>query len=76
MPREDLITNVLKKRGLIDLEKCYPYSGLRDENCHLCVDVCPLNVQEHPDLYMTFMKERKKVCHKTPKGAPKVLGVF
>ena len=56
------------KRWLIDLEKCYPYSRLRDEYCHLCVDVCPYNVKSHPDTYRKFMKERKKIGYKTPKS--------
>lgn len=56
------------KRWLIDLEKCYPYSRLRDEYCHLCVDVCPYNVKSHPDTYRKFMKERKKSGYKTPKS--------
>jgi formate hydrogenlyase subunit 6/NADH:ubiquinone oxidoreductase subunit I len=56
------------KRWLIDLEKCYPYSRLRDEYCHLCVDVCPYNVKSHPGTYKAFMKERKQVGYKTPKS--------
>src|SRR6266542_207563 len=53
---------------MIDLEKCYPYSRLRDEYCHLCVDVCPYNVRSHPETYKAFMKERKQVGYKTPKS--------
>lgn len=75
IPKEYVMTHGLK-RWLIDLEKCYPYSRRRDEYCHLCVDVCPFNVREHPDTYKTFMKERKRVGYKTPKVAPKVLEVF
>jgi epoxyqueuosine reductase QueG len=66
IPKEHVITHGIK-RWLIDLEKCYPYSRLRDEYCHLCVDVCPYNVKSHPETYKSFMKERKQVGYKTPK---------
>jgi formate hydrogenlyase subunit 6/NADH:ubiquinone oxidoreductase subunit I len=55
-------------RWRIDLEKCYPYSRLRDEYCHLCVDVCPYSVKSHPETYKAFMKQRKQVGYKTPKS--------
>lgn len=67
IPRDSVITRGIK-RWLIDLEKCYPYSRLREEYCHLCVDVCPYNVKSHPDTYKSFMKERKRVGYKTPKS--------
>lgn len=67
IPQDPVITHGIK-RWLIDLEKCYPYSRLRDEYCHLCVDVCPYNVKSHPATYKTFMKERKQVGYKTPKS--------
>lgn len=67
IPQEPVLTRGVK-RWLIDLEKCYPYSRLRDEYCHLCVDVCPYNVKSHPDTYKSFMKERKQVGYKTPKS--------
>lgn len=66
IPKEHVITHGIK-RWLIDLEKCYPYSRLRDEYCHLCVDVCPYNVKSHPETYKRFMKGRKQVGYKTPK---------
>lgn len=65
---QDYVTTHGIKRWLIDLEKCYPYSRLRDEYCHLCVDVCPYNVKSHPETYKTLMKERKKIGYKTPKA--------
>jgi ferredoxin len=65
IPKEHVMTHGIK-RWLIDLEKCYPYSRLRDEYCHLCVDVCPYNVKSHPKTYKSFMKERKQVGYKTP----------
>ncbi len=67
IPDDHVITHGIK-RWLIDLEKCYPYSRLRDEYCHLCVDVCPYNVKSHPDTYRHFMKERKRIGYKTPKS--------
>jgi epoxyqueuosine reductase QueG len=67
IPKEHVVTHGIK-RWLIDLEKCYPYSRLRDEYCHLCVDVCPYNVKSHPETYKAFMKERKQVGYKTPKS--------
>jgi ferredoxin len=66
IPQDYVVTHGIK-RWLIDLEKCYPYSRLRDEYCHLCVDVCPYNVKSHPETYRAFMKQRKQVGYKTPK---------
>ena len=66
IPEDHVVTEGIK-RWLIDLEKCYPYSRLRDEYCHLCVDVCPYNVRGHRTTFKTFMKERKRVGYKTPK---------
>jgi ferredoxin len=66
IPQDYVMTHGIK-RWLIDLEKCYPYSRLREEYCHLCVDVCPYNVKSHAETYKSFMKERKQVGYKTPK---------
>jgi ferredoxin len=66
IPQDYVLTRGMK-RWLIDLERCYPYSRLRDEYCHLCVDVCPYNVKSHPETYRAFMKQRKQVGYKTPK---------
>lgn len=66
IPEEYVITDGIK-RWLTDLEKCYPYSRLRDEYCHLCVDVCPFNAPNHRETYKAFMKERKHQGTKTPK---------
>jgi epoxyqueuosine reductase len=65
IPKEPAITNGIK-RWLIDLEKCYPFSRLRDQYCHLCVDVCPYNVRSRRKTYKRFMKHRKQVGYKTP----------
>jgi ferredoxin len=56
------------KRWLIDLEKCYPDSRLRDEYSHLCVDVCPYNFKSHPESYRKFMQARKTIGYQTPKS--------
>jgi len=65
IPQDHVVTHGIK-RWLIDLEKCYPYSRLRDEYCHLCVDVCPYIVQSHPETYKAFMKRRRQVGYKAP----------
>jgi len=67
IPKDPVMTDGIR-RWLIDLEKCYPYSRLRDEYCHLCVDVCPYNVKHHTETYKKFMKERKRIGYKTPKS--------
>jgi epoxyqueuosine reductase len=66
IPQDYVMTHGVK-RWLIDLENCYPYSRLRNEYCHLCVDVCPYIVKSHPETYRAFMKERRLVGYKTPK---------
>lgn len=55
------------KRWITDVEKCYPYSRLRKEYCHLCVDVCAYNAPLHKETYKIFMRARKKEGYKTPK---------
>jgi epoxyqueuosine reductase len=67
IPQDYVITRGIK-RWLIDLEKCYPYSRLREEYCHLCVDVCPYNFKSHAKTYRVLMKQRKQVGYKTPKN--------
>ena len=66
---DDYVVSDGVKRWLTDVEKCYPYSRLRKEYCHLCVDVCPYNAPNHREDYMTFMKGRKAEGYKTPKMA-------
>ena len=63
----DFIVDMGAKRWLTDVAKCYPYSRLRKEYCHLCVDVCPYNVPHNRDDYRAFMSDRKKYGYKTPK---------
>jgi len=61
------------KRWIVDTAKCYPYSRLRAEYCHLCVDVCPYIHKEngntdYRNTYKQFMRARKQAGYKTPKG--------
>lgn len=67
IPHEYVLTDGIK-RWLTDLEKCYPYSRLRPEYCHLCVDVCPFNAQPYPQMYKTFMKRQRQLGYGTPKS--------
>ncbi len=59
------------KRWLTDVAKCYEYSRLREQYCHICVDVCPyVHMANHDpvkkDLYKQYMRKRKTVGYKTP----------
>jgi len=63
-PAADYIVTNGTKRWLVDTEKCYPYSRLRDEYCHLCVDVCPYVHKENRDpekkrLYRLFVERHR-----------------
>jgi epoxyqueuosine reductase len=48
-PASDHIVTGGVRRWLVDTEKCYPYSRLREEYCHICVDVCPYVHKENRD---------------------------
>jgi epoxyqueuosine reductase QueG len=68
---EDFIVTEGYRRWLVDTEKCYTASRLRDEYCHICVDVCPYVHKENGDralmlLYKQFMGKRKRAGWKTP----------
>lgn len=72
---EDHVVTDGYKRWLIDIPKCYEASRLRDEYCHICVDVCPYVHRENTDpdrrtarqgLYKTFMGKRKTAGWRTP----------
>jgi len=59
------------KRWVTDVAKCYPYSRLRAEYCHICVDVCPYVHKENGDpvlkqTYKRYMRKRKKAGYKAP----------
>ncbi len=66
---DDYVVDMGVKRWLTDVARCYPYSRLRAEYCHLCVDTCPFNAPNHPADYRAFMTDRKKYGYKTPKMA-------
>jgi ferredoxin len=59
------------KRWLTDIEKCYQASRLREEYCHICVDVCPYVHKETGDpaklsLFKAFMAKRRRAGYRTP----------
>ncbi len=61
------------KRWLVDIEKCYGFSRLRTEYCHLCVDVCPYIHKHNGDgekrrVYKEFVTGRKATGFNRPKG--------
>lgn len=74
---QDFIITDGIKRWLIDNEKCYPFSRLRNEYCHLCVDVCPYIHKENGDperkmLYKMFVAQRKPEGFSAPKREAEV----
>lgn len=71
--REPIETAGLR-RWRIDIAKCYPYSRLRPEYCHICVDVCPYIHKENGNaayrgVYKQYMKARREAGYRTPKQA-------
>jgi ferredoxin len=63
------------RRWLTDVGKCYVYSRLRAQYCHICVDVCPYVHKANGDvekkaLYKDYMAKRKKAGYKTPAWFP------
>jgi len=63
------------KRWITDVEKCYTISRLREQYCHICVDVCPYVHKANGDaskkaLYRQYMAMRKKAGYKTPAWFP------
>ena len=62
-PAGDYVVTAGVRRWLVDTEKCYPWSRLRAEYCHLCVDICPYIHKENGDaekksLYRQFAARR------------------
>lgn len=66
IPSDHIVTEGIK-RWLTDVEKCYPYSRMRAEYCHICVDVCPYVASGHKATFKTFMQSRKLAGYKEPK---------
>jgi ferredoxin len=63
------------KRWITDVERCYTESRLREQYCHICVDVCPYvhkaNADPHKKyLYKLYMAQRKKAGYRTPAWFP------
>jgi ferredoxin len=63
------------KRWITDVERCYTVSRLREQYCHICVDVCPYIHKENGDpekkaIYKQYMATRKKVGYRTPAWWP------
>jgi epoxyqueuosine reductase len=70
IPNDFILTEGVR-RWVTDIEKCYVYSRLRPQYCHICVDVCPYvhkanNDPEKKSLYKEYMSKRKKAGYKTP----------
>lgn len=71
-PADDYVVTDGVKRWLVDNEKCFPFSRLREEYCHLCVDVCPYIHKENGDselkrMFKAFMSDRKLAGFDSPK---------
>jgi Fe-S-cluster-containing hydrogenase component 2 len=71
IPKE-FITTDGHRRWLTDMEKCYPYSRLQADYCHICVDACPYIHKENRDeitraQYKQFMLSRKASGYRAPK---------
>ena len=71
-PAGDFILTDGIKRWLIDNEKCFPFSRLREEYCHLCVDVCPYIHKENGNselksMFKAFVAGRKQAGFDAPK---------
>ena len=71
IPDEYVMTEGIR-RWLTDVAKCYPYSRLREEYCHICVDVCPYIHKENGNTdyraaYKDYMKARKSAGYRSAK---------
>lgn len=75
IPRDEFIVTEGVRRWITDVEKCYVYSRLRAQYCHICVDVCPYVHKANGDerkkaLYKQYMARRKKAGYRTPAWFP------
>ena len=64
-PAQDYVVTGGIRRWLVDTEKCYPWSRLREEYCHLCVDICPYIHKENGDPGRKSLYRRFAASHKT-----------
>lgn len=74
-PSDEFVVTEGVKRWITDVAKCYTVSRLREQYCHICVDVCPFvhkaNGDEHRKaVYKEYMGVRKKVGYRTPAWWP------
>ena len=72
---DDYIYTEGVKRWITDVEKCYTVSRLREQYCHICVDVCPYVHKANGDqrkktIYKQYMSQRKKAGYRTPAWWP------
>ena len=70
-PPDDYITTNGQKRWLTNVEACYHASRLREEYCHICVDVCPYNTKETSNetrrsTFRLYMAKRRQAGHRAP----------
>jgi epoxyqueuosine reductase len=75
IPRDDYVITEGVKRWITDVEKCYAVSRMREQYCHICVDVCPYvhmanGSETKKALYKQYMAKRKKAGYKTPAWFP------
>jgi epoxyqueuosine reductase QueG len=71
IPNDTFVLTEGIRRWVTDVEKCYVYSRLRAEYCHICVDVCPYVHKANRDpqkkaQYKQYMAGRKQAGYKTP----------
>lgn len=70
-PSDDFVMTEGVKRWLTDIDRCYQASRMREEYCHICVDVCPYVHKENGDpvrlsLFKAFMSKRRRAGYRTP----------
>lgn len=75
IPQHDYIITEGVKRWLTDVDRCYVYSRLRPQYCHICVDACPYVHKASCDpikkeFYKRYMRNRKQAGYKTPAWFP------
>lgn len=68
---DDFVVTEGVKRWLTNIEKCYEASRMREEYCHICVDVCPYvhvanGDRDKREIYKSFMGKRRRAGYRTP----------
>jgi ferredoxin len=72
---DDFVLTQGIRRWIIDVEKCYDFSRMREQYCHICVDGCPYIHKANGDrekkaLYKQYMAMRRKAGYRTPAWFP------